>query len=167
MYDLVYDPAPEAVTVRYFQARRTVHDTAKGGYFNLDAFPADRPAGPLPARITERVLFTPDVGVHLCEARRSTYVQVLGYDAEWLPGQYESGEVSDELVEWWYGELLDTLGSDDDYYVYHSDLVRTYDATGPVEFTGFFDAIAPQGEYESTDEGEREALDDAFGNHLV
>lgn len=161
MYDLVYDPTPETVTVRYFQARRTVHDTAKGGVFNLDAFPADRPAGPLPARITERVLFTPDVGVHLCEARRSTYVQVLGYDAEF------DEDVSDELREWWDGELLEALTGDDDYYVYHSDLVRKYDANAPVEFTGYFPHLREQGEYECTDEGEREALDDAFANHLV
>lgn len=161
MYDLIHDPAPETVTVRYWQGRRTVHDTAKGAVFNLDAFPKGRPEGPTPVRITERVLFTPDVGVHLCEARRSTYVQVLGYDAEF------DADVSEQLREWWDEQLLEALTGDDDYYVYHSDLVRNYDVNGPVDFTGFFDRIAPQGEYECTDEGERAALDHAFANHLV
>lgn len=148
-------------TLRYWQGRRVVHDTARGGYFNLDAFPKDRPEGPLPARITERVLFTPDVGVHLCEARASVFVQVLGYDAEF------DTDVSDELREWWDEQLLDALTQDDDYYVYFSDLVRAYDKDGPVEFTRWFRDLAPQGEYESGDDGEREALDDAFANHLV
>jgi len=161
MYDLIYDPTPETVTVRYWQGRRVVHDTAKGGVFNLDAFPTDRPAGPLPARISERVLFTPDVGVHLCEARASVFVQVLGYDPEF------DEDVSDEVREWWYDQLLDALTQDDDYYVYHSDLVASYAVDGPVSFTSFFRDLAPQGEYDSTDEGEREALDDAFANHLV
>jgi len=161
MYDLIHDaPETEPVMLRYFQARRTVHDTAKGGVFNLDAFPADRPAGPLPARVTERVLFTPDVGVHLCEARRSTFVQVLGYDAEF------DEDVSDELREWWDTELLEALTGDDDYYVHHARLVESYAVDGPVTFTGFFRDLAFQGEYESGD-GEREAIDHAFGNHLV
>jgi hypothetical protein len=144
----------EPAMLRYFQARRVVR-------FNLDAFPAYRPAGPLPARITERVLFTPDVGVHLCEARTSIFVQVLGYDAEF------DEDVSDELREWWDTELLDALTQDDDYYVYHHDLVASYAVDGPVEFTRWFRDLAPQGEYESGDDGEREALDDAFANHLV
>lgn len=151
----------EPATLRYFQARRVVHDTQRGGVFNLDCFPANRPAGPLPARISERVLFTPDVGVHLCEARASVFVQVLGYDAEF------DEDASDELREWWDTELLDALTQDDDYYIYHHDLVASYAVDGPVTFTRWFRSVVPQGEYESGDEGEREALDDAFGNHLV
>lgn len=155
----MHNPTP--VSARYFQARRTVHDTAKGGVFNLHAFPTDRPAGPLPARITERVLFTPDVAVHLCEARASVFVQVLGYDAEF------DEDVSDELREWWDMQLLEVLTGDDDYFIHHSRLVEAYAVDGLVTFTGYFATIAPQGEYECTDEGEREALDDAFANHLV
>jgi hypothetical protein len=162
MHDLIHDaPETEPTTVRYFQARRVVHDTQRGGVFNMEFFPQNRPAGPLPVRISERVLFTPDVGVHLCEATRSTFVQVLGYDAEFDAG------VSEELREWWNEQLLEALTGDDDYYVHQHRLVEAYDANGPVTFTGYFPHLAFQGEYSLDDEGERDALGDAFANHLV
>ena len=127
----------------------------------MEFFPQNRPAGPLPVRVSERVLFTPDVGVHLCEAPRSTFVQVLGYDAEF------DADVSDELRAWWDEQLLEALTGDDDYYVHHFRVVEAYAVDGPVTFTGYFAHLAFQGEYSLDDEGERDALGDAFANHLV
>lgn len=152
-------PFDPNVTLRYFQARRVVHDTAKGGVFNLDAFPKDRPAGPIPARISERVLLTPDEAHYLCSASKSLYVEVLEYNAEF------DEDVSDEVRDWWDDQLHETLTGNDDYYVYFSDVVETYSPEGPVEFTGFFPKLVQQGEYPLTQQ--LDAVYDAFANHLI
>ena len=129
------------VPMRYFQARREVTRD-----FGISNFPETRPAGPLPARITERALFTPDSQTYCCESTPSLWVEVLGYEAEW------DEEVSDELREWWDTELYDVRSNDDDYYVHYSRVVAHVIVLGGFTFTDWFTTVHEDGEFDSLDD---------------
>ncbi len=129
------------VPMRYFQARREVTRD-----FTMSNFPETRPAGPLPARFTERALFTPDSQTYCCEATPSLWVEVLGYEAEW------DEEVSDELREWWDTELYDVMSNADSYYVHYHKVVAHVIVLGGFTFAGWFTTVHEDGEFETPED---------------
>lgn len=164
------EKAPAGVMLRYYQGRRAVYTRGmQYPTFNIDAF-VGRPPGPVPVRITERVLFTVDRATYCCEATPSTYMVVLDYDAEWEADVEAS--VSDELREWWNMALLECRSEDDCYYV-HMSRVFTVSApstatAGPdvaFKMPGWLRSAAYQGEYPADDE--HQAIEDAFEDVLV
>lgn len=123
---------------------------------------------PYPIRITERVLFTPDVGVHYCSAQRMTDLEHLDFQAEFEPNV----EVPDEIVEAWDAELNSGEADNEAGPVSWHSVVESYEVDGPIVLRGEGSPIcehAYQGEYEETEDDR--ALDlareDAQGNHLI
>ena len=146
---MLNDPETATVPLRYFQGRRVVHSTAKPLFELAWADVPERPAGPMPARISERVLFTPDSKTYCCEITPSLWVEVLGMEAEW------DEEVSDELREWWDEQLShpDFTGGEDGYYVHYHSVVNTYEKDGPVTFAGWFvTTVHEDGEFETPED---------------
>jgi hypothetical protein len=138
---MLNDPETAHIPLRYFQGRRDI--TVE---FDFTVLPVKRPVGPLPARISERSLFTPDARTFCCEITPSLYVEVLNLDAEW------DEEPSEELREWWDELLMLALAGDDDYYVHYRRVVAAYEADGPVTFAGWFTHVHEDGEFDAPED---------------
>ena len=123
------------------------------GLFDVTAFfkDADVTPGIRPVKIWERVLFTPDVNTYLCEAQPSLCFQVLDYSAEFSPEVHENNP---EIVEAWNDALMENDRCV--FYMHRSDIISSGNITIKHSFQG-----------EWAEEEQDEAVDWAFGNHLI
>lgn len=118
-----------------------------------------------PRRVYQRVLFTPDEGVHLCSAERMIALHHLDYVCEWEPNI----EIEDEVREQWENGLRESDTQAVDYVRWH-DVVDQYHLNAEVTLrTGLIVEHAYQGAYQDDEDEDAfdSAREDAQGNVLV
>lgn len=153
--------------LRYYQARRMVPSQ----HVDMDALNAKAPPGGPPAiGVSERVLFTPDEAVYLCEGQASTWFETLDYAIEFAPGVgYD--DMPEAVAYYWQEVEVDLRTYDDErgWYIHRSEVLRSREE--PFEFQDWLYIVVFQGEYPDEDEDGERALDaareDAQGNHRV
>lgn len=157
------------VKLRYYQARVALDPEV----LNLAAMNAEAPDGGPPALgVTERVVFTPDEAVHLCEATPSTWMDVLDYSIEFGPG-VTFDDMPAEVASYWQDVEIELMDDERGYYVHRSSVVARWDQSDEgVEFTDVYTSCGVpvlQGEYADDEDGDAldQAREDAQGNHYV